>query len=104
MLETLDYTIRIGSTRTFLYFDLYKWETWFTFAYVTQFFPFLMTFIVGSNFRIVEPRNHTCMFIIPLYVMSSVRTQTLLNGVPMDNLAQSELLSLFRLIWAITKQ
>ena len=24
MLETLDYTIRIGSTPTFLYFDLYK--------------------------------------------------------------------------------
>ena len=23
MLETLDYTIRIGSTSTFLYFDLY---------------------------------------------------------------------------------
>ena len=25
MLETLDYTIRIGSTPTFLYFDLYKY-------------------------------------------------------------------------------
>ena len=25
MLETLDYTIRIGSIPTFLYFDLYKW-------------------------------------------------------------------------------
>ena len=31
MLETLDYTIRIGSTPTFLYFDLYfikrVWQT-----------------------------------------------------------------------------
>ena len=25
MLERLDYTIRIGSTPTFLYFDLYAW-------------------------------------------------------------------------------
>ena len=27
MLETLDYTIRIGSTPTFLYFDLYLYYT-----------------------------------------------------------------------------
>ena len=27
MLETLDYTIRIGSTPTFLYFDLYLYST-----------------------------------------------------------------------------
>ena len=26
MLETLDYTIRIGSTPTFLYFDLYIYK------------------------------------------------------------------------------
>ena len=26
MLETLDYTIRIGSTATFLYFDLYRYD------------------------------------------------------------------------------
>ena len=26
MLETLDYTIRIGSTPTFLYFDLFIWR------------------------------------------------------------------------------
>ena len=25
MLEALDYTIRIGSVPTFLYFDLYQW-------------------------------------------------------------------------------
>ena len=28
MLETLDYTIRIGSTPTFLYFDLYLYSTY----------------------------------------------------------------------------
>ena len=31
MLETLDYTIRIGSTPTFLYFDLYL----YLYAYAT---------------------------------------------------------------------
>ena len=31
MLETLDYTIRIGSTATFLYFDLYLYSTHTTF-------------------------------------------------------------------------
>ena len=35
MLETLDYTIRIGSTPTFLYFDLYK-------RYSTIFVPDLL--------------------------------------------------------------
>ena len=28
MLETLDYTIRIGSTPTVLYFDLYPYSTY----------------------------------------------------------------------------
>ena len=28
MLETLDYTIRIGSTPTFLYFDLYLYSAY----------------------------------------------------------------------------
>ena len=28
MLETLDYTIRIGSTQTFLYFDLYLYSAY----------------------------------------------------------------------------
>ena len=30
MLETLDYTIRIGSTPTFLYFSLLVWARWLT--------------------------------------------------------------------------
>ena len=38
MLETLDYTIRIGSTPTFLYFDLYLYS-----AYAAHFVYFLYT-------------------------------------------------------------
>ena len=37
MLETLDYTIRIGSTPTFLYFDLYLYS-----AYAAQFVSFII--------------------------------------------------------------
>ena len=36
MLETLDYTIRIGSTPTFLYFDLYLYS-----AYAAHYVGFL---------------------------------------------------------------
>ena len=36
MLETLDYTIRIGSTPTFLYFDLYLYSAYAAhFVYLT---------------------------------------------------------------------
>ena len=37
MLETLDYTIRIGSTPTFLYFDLYLYSAYaahFVYIYI----------------------------------------------------------------------
>ena len=37
MLETLDYTIRIGSTPTFLYFDLYLYS-----AYAAHFVNFIV--------------------------------------------------------------
>ena len=43
MLETLDYTIRIGSIPTFLYFDLYLYSAYaahfvyFTYYYATSF-------------------------------------------------------------------
>ena len=33
MLETLDYTIRIGSTPTFLYFDLYLYSLYTHYVY-----------------------------------------------------------------------
>ena len=37
MLETLDYTIRIGSTPTFLYFDLYLYSAYAAhFVYYTE--------------------------------------------------------------------
>ena len=39
MLETLDYTIRIGSTPTFLYFDLYLYS-----AYAAHFVYFTFVF------------------------------------------------------------
>ena len=42
MLETLDYTIRIGSTPTFLYFDLYLYS-----AYAAHF----VYFTFGDNIR-----------------------------------------------------
>ena len=40
MLETLDYTIRIGSTPTFLYFDLYLYSTYaahYVYIYIYSF-------------------------------------------------------------------
>ena len=40
MLETLDYTIRIGSTQTFLYFDLYLYS-----AYAAHYVYFNISFI-----------------------------------------------------------
>ena len=45
MLETLDYTIRIGSTPTFLYFDLYLYS-----AYAAFFVYFTMA-LVHSHYR-----------------------------------------------------
>ena len=48
MLETLDYTIYIGSTPTFLYFDLYLYS-----AYAAHFvyFTFVVLFIKGLSSR-----------------------------------------------------
>ena len=42
MLETLDYTIRIGSTPTFLYFDLYLYSAYAArYVYELQLAPLL---------------------------------------------------------------
>ena len=41
MLETLDYTIRIGSTPTFLYFDLYLNS-----AYAAHYAYFITVFLI----------------------------------------------------------
>ena len=48
MLETLDYTIRIGSTPTFLYFDLYLYS-----AYAAHYvyFKYHMTELVFRSWR-----------------------------------------------------
>ena len=45
MLETLDYTIRIGSTPTFLYFDLYVYSAYaahfvYFYYYLAKKYPF----------------------------------------------------------------
>ena len=46
MLETLDYTIRIGSTPTFLYFDLYLYSAYAAhFVYITKNFSYLIIII-----------------------------------------------------------
>ena len=39
MLETLDHTIRIGSTPTFLYFDLYLYSAYAAHCVYNQWFP-----------------------------------------------------------------
>ena len=44
MLETLDYTIRIGSTPTFLYFDLYLYS-----AYAAHYVYFSNLKLVTTN-------------------------------------------------------
>ena len=45
MLETLDHTIRVGSTPTFLYFDLYLYSAYAA-HYVYTFYSFLSDLIV----------------------------------------------------------
>ena len=57
MLETLDHTIRIGSTPTFLYFDLYLYS-----AYAAHYV--YVTFMIG--FSLTSKRDifgHTLKFI-----------------------------------------
>ena len=44
MLETLDRTIRIGSTPTFLYFDLYLYSVYFNFNVLVKHFFFAIKF------------------------------------------------------------
>ena len=43
MLETLDYTIRIGSTPTFLYFDLFLYSAYA--AHYVEFVQFIVYFV-----------------------------------------------------------
>ena len=50
MLETLDYTIRIGSTPTFLYFDLYLHSAYA--AHFVYFMLLLMTYEYGKYYSI----------------------------------------------------
>ena len=63
MLETLDYTIRIGSTQTFLYFDLYLYRLYSVYAahyiYFTYWFVNILLFrsivyCIGSVFKSIQ--------------------------------------------------
>ena len=55
MLETLDYTIRIGSTPTFLYFDLYLYSAYAAhFVYLT--FRIVVT-VVMTSFELHEGQS-----------------------------------------------
>ena len=47
MLEMLDYTIRIGSTPTFLYFDLYLYSAYAAHFIYFFFYMYLMKTIIG---------------------------------------------------------
>ena len=49
MLETLDYTIRIGSTPTILYFDLYLYS-----AYTAHYVYFKEIFYLPLNFPLAD--------------------------------------------------
>ena len=64
MLETLDYTIRIGSIPTILYFDLYLYS-----AYAAYYVYFTLIFVCPCETRVK---------ILLSYKRSSTRSQTLL--------------------------
>ena len=56
MLETLDYTIRIGSTPTFLYFDLYLYSSM---AYDSPYFlAFFLSFFLAFDSQSTIPSKH----------------------------------------------
>ena len=58
MLDTLDFTIRIGSTPTFLYFDLYLYS-----AYAAHYVYFFTTYVFPENKEIVKHvMNDTKLF------------------------------------------
>ena len=72
MLETLNYTIRIGSTATFLYFDLYLYSAYAA-HYVDMFLKYsFLALLIFQRISHIEPmflvahvksaksRNHFC--------------------------------------------
>ena len=64
MLETLDYTIHIGSTATFLYFDLYLYS-----AYAAHYIYKLHMYNKEPNFK--YPNPNVCHFwLVRLTVLS----------------------------------
>ena len=62
MLETLDYTIRIGSTQTFLYFDLYLYSAYAAHYTFILFFISMLILYFDSN---LSPTVDPIQAIIP---------------------------------------
>ena len=55
MLETLDYTIRIGSTPTFLYFDLYLYSAYAAhYVYVMNFVWSSLDFWISREYHLLD--------------------------------------------------
>ena len=66
MLETLDHTIRIGSTPTFLYFDLYLYSAYAA-HYVynracTRARSYHVVFTIGGTTQTEKPKGYSCVF------------------------------------------
>ena len=72
MLETLDYTIRIGSTPTFLYFDLYLYSAYaahyvYLYIYIYKFMKYVLTGI-----RQTSKRRHRVELLVFLRILCQV--------------------------------
>ena len=68
MLETLDYIIRIGSTPTFLYFDLYLYS-----AYAAHYVYFNLVHAGQLNLVNADRLNSLFVFSSTLFVVASQR-------------------------------
>ena len=73
LLETLDYTIRIGSTPTFLYFDLHLYSTY---AAHFVYFTFVKTAdylrVCGHGYSQSNNGDHRCVL---LFILGNFKTK-----------------------------
>ena len=83
MLETLDFTIRIGSTPTFLYFDLYLYSAY---AEHYVYYNYLLMLNAGSYFNITRflPQKYFYSLVI------GVKLNMAICGYTMNELNQSK--------------
>ena len=91
MLETLDYTIRIGSTPTFLYFDLY-FDLYLYSAYAVHYVYFLSHDYLSYGEIHSKKQNHCCPHCHWLrgkyrYFRSATRTYATGRGVKFEYLS-----------------